>query len=486
MGFRRAIFFRHIFFPQTFRYTLPNGNGAVQYTNRKEHSLSTVTLPGETAAPASHKTDLARIIILAVLFATLSAFFLAFTTEKLTFLYKEQLHLTPGGVGTMLIIVGIPLYLQPLMGAFSDLNPLGGYHRRSYYVLGGLLGAFGFLCLAMQTHYLFAIVAALVIIGSAGATMASVIFNAVLVVAGNATGTFGRLQTLLYLVVYGWSLAFTGKLTGQVTQNWSYKHTFEAAALVCLLLTLLVFLIPETRRVGRTHTDPAETARLKTARSAERRQTLATLKSAASSPGLWAIVLLVFYLIVTPGTITAQVYYETDALHLSKQFIGSLNRWAAVGVLTALALYGAASRWISPRMLVGAAWLMDMSIYLALMNIHNAQSAEWMTLLTALLGTVYGLCLYTLAGRACPVGVEGVVYGLVLAAIALGGTLGEKLGGTLYDSFGPASHHSVAHGWMSLLWFGFGLTSLAAGLFPFLPAWARGNERLSAVQEPAA
>ena len=127
---------------------------------------------------------------------------------------------------------------------------------------------------------------------------------------------------------------------------------------------------------------------------------------------------------------------------------------------------------------------MDMSLYLALMNIHNAPSAEWMTLLTALLGTIYSLCLYTLAGRACPVGVEGVVYGLVLAVIALGGTLGEKLGGTLYDYFGPLSHHSVAHGWMSLLWFGFGLTALAAGLFPFLPAWARGNERLSAAQEP--
>ena len=270
--------------------------------------MSTVILPGESAAPAAHKADLYRIIVLAILAATLGVFVVAFTSEKLLFLYKEQLHLTPGGVGTMLIIVGIPLYLQPLMGAFSDLNPLAGYHRRSYYLLGGLLGALGFLCLAVQTHYLFATVAALVIIGSAGATMASVIFNAVLVVAGNATGTFGRLQTLLYLVVYGWSLSFTGKLTGQVTQNWSYRHTFEAAALVCLLLTPLVFLIPETRRAGHTHIDPAETARLKAARSIERRQTLATLRSAAGSPGLWAIVLLVFYLIVTPGTNTAQVY----------------------------------------------------------------------------------------------------------------------------------------------------------------------------------
>lgn len=469
-----------------FRYNARNGNGAVIHTNRKEYSLSTVTLAGETAAPASHKTDLPRILALAALFATLSAFLLAFTTEKLLFLYKEQLHLSPGGVGTLGIIANIPLYLQPLMGAFSDLNPLAGYHRRSYYVLGGLLGAAGYLFLALQTHFLYATVVALVIVALAGTTMAAVIFNAVLVVVGNATGTFGRLQTLLYFVVYGWTLAYTGKLSGHVTQDWSYAHTFKAAALVCLLLTPLVLLIPETRRSGRVQADPAETARLKAARSAERRQTLATLRSAAGSPGLWAIVFFIFYLIVTPGVVTAQVYYENDALHLTKQFIGSLNRWNSAGTLAALLVYGVASRWLSPRVLVWGAWLMDTVGYLFLMNIHNAPSAEWMTFSFTLVGTIYGLCLYTLAGRACPVGVEGVVYGLVLSAIALGGTLGDKLGGTLYDAFGPANHahhYSITHGWLSLLWWGFGLTVLAVGFIPFLPAWARSGERINAVPE---
>ena len=210
---------------------------------------------------------------------------------------------------------------------------------------------------------------------------------------------------------------------------------------------------------------------------------MATLKSAARSPGLWVLVAFIFYLIVTPGTNTAQVYYEFDALHLSKQFIGSLNKWTSAGVLAALFLYGTTTRWLSARTLVWGAWLMDCVAYLLLLNIHNASSAEWVSLLVALSGTIYGLCLYTLAGRACPVGAEGVVYGLVLSAIALGGTLGDKLGGTLYDSFGPISHHSVTHGWTSMLWFGFGFTVIAAGFIPFLPAWAKSGERLSAVSE---
>jgi MFS family permease len=450
--------------------------------------LSTVTFPGETAAPASHKADLYRIVVLAILFSTLAAFLGAYTLEKLVFLYKGPLHLTPGEVGTVGIIVGIPTYLQPFMGAFSDLNPLFGYHRRSYFVLGGVIGAAGFLSLALQAHYSYWTVIALVMIATAGGIMINVVLNAVLVVVGNATGTFGRLQTLLYLISYGWVLVYTGHLRGYVTQNWSYRHAFEAAAAVLLAMTLLVFLIPEKRQ-SRHALSPAPEDLLarNAARLAERQRTLSILRSAAASPGLWVLVFFIFYLIVTPGTNTAQIYYENDALHLSPQFIGNLSRWTAAGVLAALALYGVASSRLSARVLVFGAWLMDCSAYLLLLNIHNAASAEWVSLLVALSGTIYGLCLYTLAGRACPVGAEGAVYGLVLSAIALGGTLGDKLGGTLYDVFGPSSHHTVTHGWTSMLWFGFGFTVIAAGFIPFLPAWTRSSERLSAApQEPTA
>ena len=441
--------------------------------------MSTATLPGETAAPVDHKADLYRIVALAVLAATLGVFVVAFSSEKLLFLYKEQLHLSPGGVGTLGIIAGIPSYLQPFMGAFSDLNPLFGYHRRSYFVLGGIISALGFLLLALQTHYAYGAVVALVTIALAGGIMVNVVFNAVLVVVGNATGTFGRLQTLLYFISYGWVLVYTGHLTGHVTQFWSYRLAFEYAAAFSLAGTLLVFLIPERRAEHEASLAPEDLLARNAARQEERQRTLAVLRSAAASPGLWVLVVFIFYLIVTPGTNTAQVYYETDALHLSKQFIGDLRSWTSAGVLIALALYGAASSRLSARTLVFGAWLMDCSAYLLLLNIHNAASAEWVSLLVAASGTIYGLCLYTLAGRACPVGAEGAVYGLVLSAIALGGTLGDKLGGNLYDMFGPASHHSVTHGWTTMLWFGFGFTVIAAGFIPFLPAWARSGERLS-------
>ena len=45
----------------------------------------------------------------------------------------------------------------------------------------------------------------------------------------------------------------------------------------------------------------------------------------------------------------------------------------------------------------------------------------------------------------------------------------DKFGSVLYDWFGPAHGHSIAHGWFCALWFGFGFTLLAVFFVPFLP-----------------
>ncbi|HLV80702.1 MAG TPA: hypothetical protein VKT32_10485, partial [Chthonomonadaceae bacterium] len=84
-------------------------------------------------------------------------------------------------------------------------------------------------------------------------------------------------------------------------------------------------------------------------------------------------------------------------------------------------------------------------------------------------------------------GIEGTVYGLVLAAISLGGTLSEKIGGTLYDYFGPMNHvhhYSITHGWVWAVWIGLIFTLIAVVFIPFLPAWTKSNEPLHGSVEP--
>lgn len=413
----------------------------------------------------------------------LSAAFLtliqAFTDEKLIFLYKEELRLSASDVGTLKILVGIPLYLQPFLGAWSELFALFGYHRRSYYVLGSVLGAIGFLGLSFVHQYHYATVACLVLVTVAGGTILAVIVNATMVVIGNKTGTFGILQSLLISVPLLLRLAYTSHLSGYVTQHWSYQHCFQIAAFVFALYAPLALLIDERKSSGVlpavadfNRTPP------QTTQHSEREQTAKLLRQAAATPGLWVLISFLFYMTLTPAPFTARTYFITDVLHLDKQFIGDLGTFSAAGQMAALVVFVGSYRFLPVWALVWGAWLMNCLFYPVQMCLHDATSAKAVMFFADLFGYLYQLCLNMLAARACLPRIEGTIYGLVMAAIALGITLCDKLGGALYDYFGPlnkAHHYTIAQGWMWCLCIGLAFAVFGAVFIPFLPAWAKST-----------
>ncbi|MBV8884484.1 MAG: MFS transporter, partial [Chroococcidiopsidaceae cyanobacterium CP_BM_RX_35] len=379
-----------------------------------------------------------RVALLVSLTAAISALSLAFTSEKTTFLFKEELHLSVSAVGTLKILLGIPLYLQPFMGAWSDLFPFLGYHRRSYFILASATGALGFLGLSLLPQYHYTTVACLLLVAIAGGTLMGVMVNAVMVTVGNLTGTFGILQSLAIIIPLVMSLTYTSHLGGYVTQHWSYQHCFQVAALLFLVYAPLALLIDEPQVTAAKPTSEMEADTDCTrAGQSERTRTAAALRQAATDRSMWAVVGFVFYLIITPGIFTAQIYFMTDVLHFSKQFIGDLGRFDAAGQIVALAGFMAVSRFLPVRVLVWGAWLMDCLSYPAQMLLHDATSAKFVKFFSSFIGLLYSLCLNVLAAKACPPGIEGTIYGLVMAVIQSGGVLSEKFGGVLYDYFGP-------------------------------------------------
>ena len=76
-----------------------------------------------------------RVALLLALYVALETIVSALTGEKKQFLYKEELHLSASAMAMWTVVLGIPTYLQPFLGAWADLKPLFGYHRRSYFLL---------------------------------------------------------------------------------------------------------------------------------------------------------------------------------------------------------------------------------------------------------------------------------------------------------------------------------------------------------------
>ena len=154
--------------------------------------MAALTLELETtAAPSAPRWAFGRVALLIA--ATYGVFILIymFSGEKLLFLYKEQLHLSAGGLASLAILAAIPNYLRPLIGAGSDLFPLLGYHRRSYYALASLTAAARYWGLSLPPHYTYLTTLLLVIVAGAGVTTFLIMTDAIMVTVGNKTGTVG-------------------------------------------------------------------------------------------------------------------------------------------------------------------------------------------------------------------------------------------------------------------------------------------------------
>lgn len=403
---------------------------------------------------------------------------------KSQYLLKSVLGLSAREMSLFTLIVGIPSYLRVFMGIGSDLFPLFGFHRRSYYAISWILYAGSYLALAfIHAHYTYQAVLLISIVGALGGNLMMVIMDAVMVTVGNMTGTVGRLQTIQQGIPMVVGATYFGFVSGYVTQHWSYYLCFLVNGLVLLVgipLTLMIDEKPVTQ-ASQQETEEERAARMALRRE-EHQRTITRLKQAALSWHLWVIVAYVFYLILTPGTTTAQFYYEVNALHFSKEQIGRLAMPGSIGAILGVLIFAAISRVITVRAVVWTAFLMDCSLYLIAMGLRNYLTAVIVTVVSAMFGMVYNLSLLTLAARATPKGVEGTVYGLVMAATYLAGNLGDLIGSSIFTAFGPP-HHSTAHGWFALLWFGFAFTVIAVIFIPFLPAWARSKEPLGSTAE---
>ncbi len=440
------------------------------------------TTLSDVSAPPSQTADFWRVALLMAGTVAVITLVGTFSSEKLSFFYKEQLHLSASAFSTLLILLNVPTYFRPLIGASSDLFPLLGYHRRSYYALAVLLEAVGLFSLSLFTQPSYWTTATLVMVAAAGGVTLMIMADAVMVQVGNRTGTVPRLQGIQQFVPYALLLLGLAPLSGYVTQHWSYAHCFRTAALMALLALPLTLLIDEERVSGgqQAHESRTEHQERRDAKARERAESVAALRQAVQSPGLWAVLAYVFYLVLTPSGATAQFFFEVDVLHFSKQLIGSLGQWSSAGVILGILTVVAISRRISVRTLVWSGWVIGTVSYLLNFALRDRLSAEIIFFVVSYFGIISNLSLYTLAARACPPKVEGTIYGLFMASIGLAATFSNKIGSELYDLYGPTHHHSAVYGWYAMTWWGFGLTVPAALLILLMPAWARSRAPLSA------
>jgi Na+/melibiose symporter-like transporter len=175
----------------------------------------------------------------------------------------------------------------------------------------------------------------------------------------------------------------------------------------------------------------------------------------------WAAVGMTFLLMVMPGFGTPFLYYQTDVLKLSPQFIGNLGLISSAMGLIGGAAYIVFCRRIPLRTMLALS-IVVAAFSTSLYQLYRTPTAAILIeAANGLLSALPEIALFDLAARAAPERSAALSYSLLMAVYNFGARLSDSGGSYLHDN----QHISI----FTLIWISAGTTLLTLVAVPFLP-----------------
>ncbi len=364
----------------------------------------------------------------------------------LKFFLKENLHLTADKVAAFFFIGQFTNYIKPLAGLCTDSIPLFRTRRR-YYLILSLLGTGLFFLLLVVIPHTYSVMLFTYIFLYLTVVFTSTTLGGVMVEVGQQHKAEGRL-TSQRIAMFRVGTLVGGPIGGYLA-SYPFLLAMGAASFWHLMLVPLFFLfLPE-----------APNATFNTGLWKETKRQFGVL---VRSSTLLSAAGMIFLIAASPGFGTPLLYFQTDTLHFSKLFIGSLGTVSAATGILGTILYFLACRRFSLRSLLAISIIVHAIGTLFYLRYHTVQSAIVITAISGLTVTLATLPVYDLAFRATPKGSEALGYAVMMSVWNLTNGLSDWTGSWLFSRF----HLTFLH----LVWLNAGTTALVLFVVPFLPA----------------
>lgn len=356
-----------------------------------------------------------------------------------SFFLKDTLGLDPAQVAVLTGLAVIPWTIKPLYGWLSDHVPMGGYRRRSYLWLAGLLGSLSWLGMALWVHTGWQAML-MMLSGSLAIAVADVVVDSLIVERSRGENWAGTssLQSL------SWGATALGSLVtaywgGSLLQWLSPRWVFAGTAILPLVVFLAGFGIRE-QPYGRSPSRGwAEVKRL-----------WDTLRQ----PRVLLPVAFVFLWQATPSSETAFFYFVTEDLGFGAEFLGRVRLVSSLASLVGIFCFQKFLQHLPLRplllviTLVSSALGMTSLILVEHWNRLWGISDQWFSLGDSLILTVAGqiafMPILVLAAKLCPPGIEATFFALLMSIFNLAGALSHELGALLMAGLGITEHHFQA------------------------------------------
>jgi MFS family permease len=380
--------------------------------------------------------------------------------QTITIVLKDA-GLRAGPIANFFVISATPWLVKPVYGMLSDFFPLFGRRRLSYLVLTSFVAAgAGFAVAVAGIREYWPLLVPFTLMGL-GLAFTDVLADALMVENGRRLDLIGAFQSVQWASIYVATI-LVGLVGGWLAERRSLSGTFALAASFPLLtLAISAAVVREPRaRIDR----------------AALRARLRAVGAALRAREIWAVAGFIFFFMFSPSFGPGFLFYQTDQLGFSQQFIGTLGALQALGsVLGALTYPPLSRRWPLRRTINVSIGLstVAMLVYLLYRDRWSAIAIDfgygWVYMITT-------LAFLELAAKACPAHIEGTFFALLMSVYNLGLQISQWAGGHLYDAIGFERLVLISAVTTAVVW-------LLVPLVPIDAIEARGHPAIAA--EPA-
>lgn len=331
----------------------------------------------------------------------------------------------------------VPWLVKPLYGLLSDFVPLFGRRRKSYLLLTTALAAAAAFALAgVGDRSYWGLVALFTLMGL-GLAFTDVLVDALMVENGRRQGLTGVFQSVQWAAITT-ALVVVGIAGGRLAEERSLRLAFALAGSFPVVSFLMSARVVHEPRAGRD-------------REAFR-ETWVAIRAAVGERDVWVVAGFLLFFTFSPSFGPALLYYQTDVLHFSQQYIGLLLALNAAAAVIGAALYAPISRRLPLARIIVLSIGLAVAGTLAYLGYRGPLSALAIEAAFGVAGMMTQLAFLDLAAKSCPRRVEGTFFALLMS-VYNGGVQGSQVvGGYLYDAVGFTALVLISAGATALAW----------------------------------
>jgi folate/biopterin transporter len=361
-----------------------------------------------------------------------------------SYFYKNTLKVDPAMLTTVSSLTNLPWTCKPIYGFISDAFPIGGYRRKPYLFIAGVMGFASWVAMSLLVNGVWSGFTCM-LIGSTAIAIANVISEAIVV--ERSKGEPQEFASHLQSVV--WGAASIGGLiasflSGYLLKFMTDRQVFLLVSVLPLSLIMLAFITPDRRVTDRA---AAELER------GQMKNKVQQLYRTVMLPEIFYPTAFIFALNATPSTGSAWFYFYSSkpplGLGFTAEFLGTINVVGSVFNLAGVVFFQAFLKKVAFRPIL--IWGTVVSTALGLSNLilvfhwNRAYGIpDWFfclgeSAIQSVVGWVATMPIIVMASRLCPDGMEGTMYALIMSVNNLGGIVGSQVGAVLCTYLGVSA-----------------------------------------------